>query len=59
MVARNGGSPIPQANFYTRLNDYITNNATGIEQFSDNFIGLIDSRLRFSIIQAIADTKKF
>ena len=57
--AQNGGNPVPQADFYTRLNDYITNNSTGVEQFSDNLIGLIDGTLRFSIIQAIANAERF
>ena len=52
--AQNGGNPVPQADFYTRLNDYITNNSTGIDQFSDNLIGLINGSLRFSVIEAIA-----
>ena len=56
--AQNGGSPVPQANFYTQLEAYLAT-PNGNSQYSDSQIGYIDGKLLFMRIMAIADEKPF
>lgn len=58
MNARNGGNPIPQANFYTELQAYLAT-TDGQNKYNDNQIGYINNTLYFIRIEALAIAKPF
>ena len=53
----NGGSPVPQSQFYTQLDNYINNTQTGQDQYNDYLIGYINGELRFMRIKSLSPTK--
>jgi hypothetical protein len=54
--ARNGGSPVPKANFYTELDAYLLT-TNGQNYYNDNQIGYINNTLYFIKIDALSVAK--
>ena len=50
----NGGSPVPQSQFYTQLDAYINTTQIGQDQYNDYMIGYINGELRFMRIKSLS-----
>jgi protein dispatched 1 len=56
--AQNGGSPVPEANFYTELENYLAT-TTGQSQYTNNLIGYVNGKLLFIRIIALTVEARF